>query len=418
VILCVKNGFSYLPQAIESLTRQSYRRFELVVQDGGSIDGTLEFLRRVKGVPALRMTSQPDSGVGQASNRALGRCRGEIIGSLDADNLLEPESLAAVVEIFVRHPTCAAVYGASKLIDAEGRFLGVFQPGPFDFSRLMRCELVPPFASSFFSRRVCGRELRFDEELKTCADYDLWLRIGHLPVVHTSVPLSSTRISNRSMTRSPDLYDKFCDDKINALERYLGRYERNPVMEETYREAMAGIYLWAAESLFDLEGRTHRFNQWFQRAARLQPGADRIRRLEAHMETLRELRPKLEAAEQALRAAQAELQAVRNQLQAELQGVRNELQAAQQANAEVRRLAEKLEIDLSGSIQTLSGYEQQLASEREEKRRLENVLQTIETSAGWRALNRWRQLRDSVAPEGTARRRWYDALLSRFRGGG
>ena len=136
------------------------------------------------------------------------------------------------------------------------------------------------------------------------------------------------------------------------------------------------------------------------------------------METLRELRPKLEAAEQALRAAQAELQAVRNQLQAELQGVRNELQAAQQANAEVRRLAEKLEIDLSGSIQTLSGYEQQLASEREEKRRLENVLQTIETSAGWRALNRWRQLRDSVAPEGTARRRWYDALLSRFRGGG
>jgi len=409
VILCVKNGFPYLPHAIESLTRQTYRRFELVVQDGSSTDGTLEFLRGVKGIPAPRIASQTDSGVGQASNRALRRCRGEIIGSLDADNLLEPDALAAAVEIFSRHPTCAAVYGASKVIDDQGRFLGVFDSGPFDLSRLLRCELVPPFASCFFSRRVCGRELRFDEELETCADYDLWLRIGHRPIVNTAVPLSSTRVSDRSMTRRPEVYEKFCRDKISALERYLNRYERNPVMEETYQEAMAGICLWAAESLFDLEGRTHRFNQFFQRAARLRPGRERARRLEAHMETLRELRPKLEAAEQ-------ELQAVRNQLQAELDRVRNELQAAQQANAELRRLTEKLEADLDWSVQTLSGYEQQLASEREERRRLEGTLQAIETSAGWQALNRWRRLRDSFAPEGTARRRWYQALRNRFRG--
>lgn len=366
------------------MTQQTYREFELVVQDGGSTDETLEYLRSLKGIPAFHVASEPDTGIGQASNRALCRCRGEIIGSLDSDNLLEPESLAVVEEIFARHPACAAVYGASKVIDDRGRFLGVFDPGPFDFSRLLRCELVPPFASSFFSRRVCGGELRFDEELKTCADYDLWLRIGHLPVVHTSTPLSSTRISDRSMTRSPDLYDKFCDDKITALERYLGRYERNPVMEETYREAMAGICLWAAESLFDLEGKTHRFNQFFQRAARTHPGGERLRKLEAHMDTLRELRPKLEATEKELNAARAELE-------------------------ELRRLTEKLEAELARSIQVLSGYEHQLASAK-------SALEAIQNSAGWRMLSRWRRLRDVLAPEGTARRRWYDFVLSGFRG--
>jgi glycosyltransferase involved in cell wall biosynthesis len=402
---------------LESLAHQSYRRFELVVQDGGSTDKTLSFLRGVKGIPAVRIASEPDRGIGQASNRALRRCRGEIIGSIDADNQLEPDALMAVLEIFARHPTCAAVYGASKLIDAEGRFQGVFDSGAFDLSRLMRCELVPPFASSFFSRRVCGRELRFDEELESCADYDLWLRIGHLPVVHTTIPLSSTRVSDRSMTRSPHLYEKFCHDKITALERYLGRYDHNPVIEEAHRDAMAGICLWAAESLFDLEGRTHRFNQLFQRAAQLRPGGERLRKLEAYMENLRELRPKLEALEQELRATQAELQAAQAELQAARAEFQVKLQAADLAKEELRGVVEKLDSDLAWSLQTLSGYERHLALEKEETRRLEEILRAIESSAGWRALNRWRRLRDGLAPEGTARRRWYQSIVGGSRGG-
>ena len=59
---------------------------------------------------------------------------------------------------------------------------------------------------------------------------------------------------------------------------------------------------------------------------------------------------------------------------------------------------------------------EELESLRACSQALESTLRQIEDSAGWRALNRWRRLRDSLAPEGTVRRRWYDALLKGFRG--
>ena len=361
--------------------------------------------------------------MGQASNRALRRCKGEIIGSLDADNLLEPDGLACAVEILARHPNCAALYGASKMIDAEGRFLGVFQPAAFELTRLLRCELVPPFASSFFSRRVCGPELRFDETLETCPDYDLWLRIGHLPIVHTSFALASTRVSENSMTRRPERYQQFCRDKIATLERYFTRYERNPVTEQIFREAVAGIYAWAAESIFELEGSSHRFHQFFQRAVGLHASSERLQRLGGRVETIRnevqELRRSLKATQaqlQALQQSNVELRAMVEKLQGELQAALTQVHALQQSNVELRAMVEKLQDDLDWSIRELTTYEHQLATVREEKKEMEDRWQAVEASAGWRLLNRWRRVRDRLAPDSSWRRRLYDSLLDTFRG--
>src|SRR5512135_1416026 len=183
VVMCVKNGMPYLPEALRSVAAQTYRNFELVIQDGGSTDGTLDVLRSVTGIPNLHVKSEPDAGQGQGYNRALARCTGEIIGTIDADNLLAPDALEAMASLFAERPDVAAMYGGTNLIDAQGRLADVFIPAPFDLMRMLRCELVPPFAASFFSRRVCGALLRFDDDMATCPDFDLWLRLGHLPIL-------------------------------------------------------------------------------------------------------------------------------------------------------------------------------------------------------------------------------------------
>jgi len=269
LILCVKNGMPYLPQAIASVASQSYRCFELIVQDGGSTDGTLEFLHGVKGIPSIHIDSAPDTGIGQAYNRAMRRCHGDIIGSIDADNLLESETLALVIDSFTQHTGSAAIYGATKIIDQEGHVMSMFLPGPFGLLRLMQCKLVPPFSTSFFSRSVCGNELRFDEYLKTCADFDLWLRLSHLPIIMMSCFFGRTRISNSSMTCRAENYGQFCTDKIRALEQYFARYEHNALLEALYRQSIAGIYLWAAESIYRIEGASERFNQHCEQAIAL-----------------------------------------------------------------------------------------------------------------------------------------------------
>ena len=279
VILCVKNGMPYLPKALESLPAQTYKNFEVIVQDGGSDDGSLEILQAFKDAP-LDIVSKIDAGVGQAYNRAAARCHGDIVGSLDADNLLEPDALMIAVETFDQYPEAAAIYGSVQMINANGTPAHKYEPAPFDLLQLLSCELVPPFSTSFYSSRVCGSELRFDESLKTCADLDLWTRIGHLPIVTVRQVLGRTRMSDKSMTRRPESYEQFCVDKIRILSRYLERMEVGTSRESLRDHAVAGVYLWAAESLHFMAEGADASQEFLEKARSVMPKSPRLRELE------------------------------------------------------------------------------------------------------------------------------------------
>lgn len=272
VVVCTKNGIPHVREAMASLERQTYRRFEVVVQDAASTDGTVEFLW---GLPfdRLEVVSEPDGGIGDAYNRAFARCSGAIVATLDADNLLEPDALERAVTLYRKHPRAAALYGAVQVVDADADPIELFVPGPFDVGALMRCELVPPFSTSFFAPGVCDAEFRCDVSLETCADFDLWLRLADHEIVRTKHVLGRTRLSDRSMTRDPRRYEQFCRDKITALENHLARHQEQAGGRA---EAIAGIYCWAAESLLALEGPSQLFWALLERAATSAPGYERV----------------------------------------------------------------------------------------------------------------------------------------------
>ena len=92
LILTVKNGMPYLPEAINSLRNQTYKNFELIVQDGASSDGSFEYLKGVNDIPGFSLESGPDSGSNEGSNKCFHRAKGDLIGSIDADNILANNS--------------------------------------------------------------------------------------------------------------------------------------------------------------------------------------------------------------------------------------------------------------------------------------------------------------------------------------
>jgi glycosyltransferase involved in cell wall biosynthesis len=277
VVVCTKNGMPYVREAMASLDRQTYRRFEVIVQDGASTDGTAEFLSS-QPFERLEVASEPDGGIGDAYNRAFARCSGAIVTTLDADNLLEPDALERAVAMFREYPDAAALYGVVHLVDGDAVSIRLFVPASFDIGALMRCELVPPFSTSFFSRKACGQELRCDDSLETCADFDLWLRLSHHEIMRTEHVLGRTRLSPKSMTRDPARYEQFCRDKITSLERFL---DRRPELTRERATSIAGIYCWAAESLLDLEGPSKRCRTMLQRAEKAVPKYERAERVKA-----------------------------------------------------------------------------------------------------------------------------------------
>lgn len=262
----------YVREAMASLERQTYRHFEVIVQDAESTDGTAEFLSALP-FERLEVVVEPDGGIGDAYNRAFARCSGAIVTTLDADNLLARDALNRAVEFFGENTGSAVVYGAARMIDEEGQRAGMFVPAEFDVHAVMRCELVPPFAQAFFSPHECGSELRFDPRLKTCADFDLWLRLSHLSIRRTEEVFGSVRQSQKSMSRGTGNYEQFCADKLDALDRHVAR---RPELAAERDEAAAGIYCWAAESLLALEGPSERCRAMLERAERAAPSYERV----------------------------------------------------------------------------------------------------------------------------------------------
>jgi len=275
IVLFTKNGMPFVREAVASLEAQTLDDYELIIQDAASTDGTAEFLRQLR-LSNVCMTSEPDGGLGDAYNRAFPRCRGEIVGTLDSDNLLVPNALEAVDALFRKHRTAVVIYGAVAMIDASGQKIGSFVPEAFDLHALMRCELVPPFSTSFFNRQRCGPELRGDASLTAGQDFDLWLRLSAREIVRSTTVLGATRLSHKSMSRNAENYQHFCAEKIVALERFIAD---RPRLQPERNAAVTGIYCWAAESILEIEGPGPRFESFVDRAAALCPEIERLQRV-------------------------------------------------------------------------------------------------------------------------------------------
>ena len=101
VIICTYNRAGFLARAINSVYNQTFKNFELVVIDDGSIDSTKELLKNFKDV---RYVAQNHQGVSAARNRGLGEARGEYIAFLDSDDEFLPDHLRHRYELLQLKP--------------------------------------------------------------------------------------------------------------------------------------------------------------------------------------------------------------------------------------------------------------------------------------------------------------------------
>lgn len=134
IVSAVYNSMNDLPGLVESLRNQDDREFEWVVADGGSIDGTVEYLRSINDLN-LTVISGPDFGIYDALNKAINVCRGEYYLTMGADDVLHPEAISTYKREVVGSRradmiTCPVEY-SGKICIPKGRFSWLY--GQFAF---------------------------------------------------------------------------------------------------------------------------------------------------------------------------------------------------------------------------------------------------------------------------------------------
>lgn len=174
------NAGDYLIEAVRSALTQMRPDDELLIQDAGSTDGSIEKVRAEFGdYPQLKIVTERDDGQADALNRALARAKNPVMGWLNADDLMSPGALDAVRRAWVLHPDVQVVFGSWDIFGADGTRLRHKVPNSFKPLRLLLRPTV--FSGAIFAKTEAVREVGgFDASLYFVMDGDLWMRLSQL----------------------------------------------------------------------------------------------------------------------------------------------------------------------------------------------------------------------------------------------
>jgi glycosyltransferase involved in cell wall biosynthesis len=194
IVIPTLNQGEFIEGTLQSILRQSYRNFEIIVMDGGSSDGTLAVVERYRGCLA-KVVSQADGGQSRAINKGFGFASGTIYAWLNSDDLYLPGCLENVAACFGAQPATRVVIGAGDVISADQRFLRAIPALPLHRETLMA---LPEDRwilqqSCFWSADLWQEVGGVDPDLHLLLDYDLWFRFLGSPFALMQEKLAAMR---------------------------------------------------------------------------------------------------------------------------------------------------------------------------------------------------------------------------------
>ncbi|WP_198285598.1 glycosyltransferase [Cellulosimicrobium cellulans] len=176
IVMAALNRENVIRGAIESVLRQSYRHWELIVVDDGSTDATAAIVRELaQSDTRIRLLERPHGGVSRARNAGLRSARGELIAFLDTDNLWRPRFLELSVKALDAEAKVLAVYAGMRIETSNGsvEYLGA----QVSVAHLAKGNAVD--LNTVVARATAIQSVgEFDASIKRWVDYDLILRLS------------------------------------------------------------------------------------------------------------------------------------------------------------------------------------------------------------------------------------------------
>ena len=178
IVIANYNYGRFLEDAIQSLLSQSCQDFELIIVDGGSIDNSVEIIKKYQDRIAW-WVSEKDRGQSDAFNKGFAHARGKYLTWLNADDVFTPGALGAVAAYVKKHPLCEWVIGSSLWADTNLKVTRCFCAHRFSILRAKWGFLTVGGPSSFFTKRLLDSVGGIDENLHYVMDTDLWHKFVH-----------------------------------------------------------------------------------------------------------------------------------------------------------------------------------------------------------------------------------------------
>lgn len=254
VIIPCYNSQTTIAETLDSVFRQSFDDLCVIAVNDGSVDGTVGILKEFAQCFPEKMfvITQPNCGQTVAKNVGINKSQSDFIAFLDSDDLWAPDKLEKQLALMAARPGTGLCYTAARQIDMQGAVVGHIGVSASHRGRcvnelILRNNIV---ASSVLVRRkaIEGAGL-FDEHLRACENWDLWIRIARdYAVEFIDEPLTSYRVHPNNMSKN---FERMFQARMYVIDKHLPRSDDDPGVGERRRHALFKAHLSFAKGYVD-----------------------------------------------------------------------------------------------------------------------------------------------------------------------
>ncbi len=217
--------------------------YEIIIVDDGSTDDSREVVKQYG--EKIRYIWQNNQGLAGARNTGIRKAKGDLVALLDSDDEWLPNYLEQMVALSEKYPDAQVYYCMAQCMDVDGRDLPQIVGGPpVDPENLhhvlLRANFIIP-STVMLRRKTIVEAGIFDINLRSCEDWDLWLRL--LPtgkIVGASNKLVRYRVHASSLSTN---VEGMQNASRKVIEKHFGTDDGDPASWQLEkRRAFGGVY--------------------------------------------------------------------------------------------------------------------------------------------------------------------------------
>ena len=174
IITVTWNAAEMIGPTLQSVQRQTFSDYEMLIIDGASSDDTLNIVNAAS-IASLRVFSEPDKGLYDAMNKGIARARGRYIIFLNAGDAFADDTVLARLALF-KSDNPGVIYGQTQLVNAQRCVVGkrhLTAPRHLTAASFLNGMLV--CHQAFVARRDLVPE--YDLRYRLSADYDWCIKV-------------------------------------------------------------------------------------------------------------------------------------------------------------------------------------------------------------------------------------------------
>ena len=184
VIIPTYNSSTTISETLQSVFKQTYSDFEILLINDGSTDALMEVLNDFKD-SRLQILHYENGGLSAARNRGIDRASGDYLIFLDADDLWSSDKLESHVNALDNaqkiNPKASVVYSWSYFLDDETGVSYINYPKPYEgyvLPKILESNFVTNGSNPMITRKAIDSVGYFNDDFKGASDWEYWIRLA------------------------------------------------------------------------------------------------------------------------------------------------------------------------------------------------------------------------------------------------